>query len=80
MPEKKKHDINWFFACGKPWYQKWWVWLIALAIILAVPFAINESYKAGKGYQTLWEAKDVLSFYGSFLAFLGTIALGALAL
>lgn len=80
MPEKKKHDINWFFACGKPWYQKWWVWLIALAIILAVPFAINESYKAGTGYQTLWGAKDVLSFYGSFLAFLGTVALGALAL
>ncbi len=51
---------------------------------LSVPFLINELYKLGsvigRRYHTLWEAKDVLSFYGSFLAFLGTVALGALAL
>ncbi|MGF7060780.1 hypothetical protein [Brassicibacter mesophilus] len=51
---------------------------------LSIPFLINELYKfgyaTGKAYHTLWEAKDVLSFYGSFLTFLGTAALGALAL
>lgn len=51
---------------------------------LSISFLINEIYKLGirieNGYYTLWEAKDVLSFYGSYLAFLGTIALGSLAL
>ena len=51
---------------------------------LSIPFLINELYKlgseTGKGYYTLWEAKDVLSFYGSFLSFIGTMALGGLAL
>lgn len=26
---------------------------------------INESYKVGRGYITLWNASDVLSYYGS---------------
>lgn len=51
---------------------------------LSIPFLINESYKLGsitaKGYYTLWEAKDELSFYGSLLAFLGMVSLGGLAL
>lgn len=53
---------------------------------LSVPLIINEFYKLGANtgiqyeYVTLWQAKDVLSFYGTFLAFLGTVALGAIAL
>lgn len=53
-------------------------------VIVSIPFIINESYKLGyeteKVYSTLWEAKDLLGFYGSFLSFLGTVSLGALSL
>jgi hypothetical protein len=64
--------------------EKWknikWKWplIILILFILAfgVPIGINESYKLNKGYLTLWNASDVLSFYGNFLAFCGTVALG----
>jgi len=81
---KNKKDIKWFFAMGKPWYMKWWLWLCMLIIVLSIPIIINELYKfgnsTGRGYITLWDAKDALAFYGSFLAFIGTISLGVLAL
>ena len=56
--------------------------IIGSVVLLAgiIPFLINESYKFGKWYITLWEAKDVLSFYGAVLSFCGTVILGALAL
>lgn len=55
-----------------------------LVVALTIPILINELYKIGlktdSGYVTLWEAKDALAFYGSFLSFVGTVALGMLAL
>lgn len=81
---KSKKDLKWFFAIGKPWYMKWWLWLCTLIIVLAIPFIINELYifgdSTGRGYFTLWEAKDALAFYGSLLAAIGTIALGIVAI
>lgn len=64
----------------KPWYKKWWVWVLA-ALILAfvVPCIINELYKREAGYLTLWGADDVLGFYGAFLSFVGTFVLGLAA-
>lgn len=69
-----------------PWYEKWWVFLLGvvmIAIIIAIPFIINETYKYGltseNPYITMWGAEDVLSFYGSFLAFIGTVSLGLVA-
>lgn len=55
--------------------------VISIIGILAfcIPIIINELYKAEKGYVTMWEAADVLSFYGSFLSFLGTVILGIVA-
>ncbi len=67
----------------KPIYKKQWLIssiVIAIAIIVAAPFIINETYKSGKGYVTLWDASDVLSYFGTALTFIGTIILGALAL
>lgn len=68
-------------------YKKTFVWFgfsSILILIITIPSLINEIYKLGYKiknlYFTLWEAKDVLSFYGSFLSFLGTVILGALAL
>ena len=55
--------------------------IIAVIVLftLIIPFLINESYKVGKGYVTMWEASDVLSFYGSYLSFFGTLVLGIVA-
>lgn len=64
----------------KKWYLKWWIWLIIVVVALIIPIIINELYKTGKGYVTLWGASDVLAFYGSFLSFIGTIILGVVAM
>lgn len=44
---------------------------------------INETYKDGltseNPYITMWGAEDVLNFYGTFLAFIGTVSLGFVA-
>lgn len=50
--------------------------LIVGTVVIGVPIAINEFYKLG-GYVTLWEAADVLSYYGSILG--AFIAVGTLA-
>lgn len=61
--------------------RKWWFWtIVAIFMLFGVPAIINELYKLNKGYITLWGASEVLSFYGAVLSFIGTVALGALAL
>lgn len=59
---------------------KWWFYLIAFIISLVIPVVINEAYKVGKGYITLWNAADVLAFYGEYLSFVGTVVLGMVAI
>lgn len=52
-------------------------------MLLSVPCLINYLYILGKTnaiIKTVFDASDALSFYGSFLAFIGTVFLGALAL
>lgn len=60
--------------------SKWWFYLLLLIVTLAIPFAINELYKVDGGYITQWGAADVLSFYGSYLTFIGTVVLGIVAI
>lgn len=60
--------------------SKWWFYLILFIVTLIVPFIINELYKVGGGYITKWDAADVLSFYGSYLTFIGTVILGVVAI
>ena len=55
------------------------VFITVILIVLLIPIVINESYKIGKGYITIWGASDVLSFYGSFISFIGTVILGLVA-
>ena len=52
--------------------------LLALFLVFAVPIIINESYKANDGYVTMWEAADVLSYYGILLG--STVTICALIL
>lgn len=55
-------------------------WLILMVIVaIAGPIIINEAYKFGKGYTTMWDAKDMLSYYGAVLTFSGTVTLGLVA-
>lgn len=48
-------------------------WMVALLIAIVavltigIPFAINEAYKVGDGYVTMWGAESVLDYYGAIL-------------
>ncbi len=42
--------------------------LIGIALVIGIPFLINESYWDGKGYQTIWGATDVFLYYGTIIA------------
>lgn len=55
-------------------------WLILTVIgVFVIPLIINEAYKIGSGYTTLWSAADMLAFYGAVLSFAGTVTLGIVA-
>ena len=47
-----------------------------LFLTIGIPIIINECYKAG-GYITLWQAEDVLSYYGTILG--ATVSVAVLA-
>lgn len=55
--------------------------LAILVIVEAILFVImiNEQYKEGGGYITMWGAKEMLAFYGSVLSLTGTLFLGFIA-
>ncbi|HHX60816.1 MAG TPA: hypothetical protein GX707_08895 [Epulopiscium sp.] len=55
------------------------VFVLLLSFGVAIPVIINQSYKSNSGYITLWDAADVLSYYGSFSGAVGTIILGIIA-
>lgn len=50
-----------------------WIVLASLFFIVGVPITINEAYKIGTGYLTLWNAADVFSYYGTILGAGATI-------
>ena len=80
MQQKKKHDIKWFFAYGKPWYVKWWLWVLVVIIfdsLVAVPITINYAYMEGlklRSPNTAFSASDLLSLYATLLGALATIS------
>jgi hypothetical protein len=51
--------------------------IAVVAFIIVVPIIINELYKQGKGYETLWDARDVLLYLGNIV---GTIFIGVIAI
>lgn len=58
-------------------------YIILFIASLLIPFIINQLYKYGQNcghsYITMWDADDVLSFYGSYLSFFGSAVLGTVA-
>lgn len=56
----KKHFPTWIIITG--------IILISLLVVLGTPILINELYKNENGYLTMWEAKDMLSYFGMIIA------------
>ena len=58
--------------------KKIWKWLLlglgAVAILVGVPVLVNECYKVGNGYMTIWNAQDVLSYYGTVVGAVVAVA------
>jgi hypothetical protein len=48
--------------------------ILALLVIVGVPVAINEFYKVNSGYLTVWNGADMLSYYGTVLGAVVTVA------
>ncbi len=49
------------------------VTVIVLMLVIGIPLIINELYKMGPGYITVWSGADMLSFYGTMLGTGATI-------
>lgn len=54
--------------------------LCVLVVVFVIPIIINELFKIDDGYIVLWNADDVLNFYGAILSFIGATILGIIAL
>lgn len=52
----------------KPWIKWCLLGLEAFIALIGIPILINECYKAGGWYITIWEAADVLSYYGTVIS------------
>lgn len=79
-PRTIKDKMKYWFCVKKPLYRTWWLYppivLLFLVLVVGIPIAINEAYKVGEGYITMWGAADVLSFYAVILS--GIISISAL--
>ena len=66
----------------RPWYKTWWIWIVIgiFAILSIGPFIINLTNSCTQKNTTLWNEKDLLSYYGDALSFIGTVILSTLAL
>lgn len=51
----------------EPWIKWCLLGLLVIAALAGVPILINECYKVGVGYITIWNAADVLSYYGTIV-------------
>lgn len=49
--------------------------MLVAAILLVVlpPVVINEAYKKGEGYITVWTGSEFLAYYGTILGAVSTI-------
>lgn len=47
--------------------------VVALFFVIGIPFIINELYKTGNGYITMWGAEDVLAYYEAILGAVATV-------
>lgn len=57
----------------KKWIATLVIIVIILTLVFGIPLIINELYKKGPGYITVWDGADMLSFYGTMLGTGATI-------
>lgn len=80
MKRKRKWNPKKFFACGKPWYKKWWViFLLFFMVVVFIPWTINHVYMIGRDLEkqnTIFLASDLLTLYVGLLTFVGSLFLG----
>lgn len=69
----KKKDI-------RELHKKLSFWIVVFVLIVAVPIIIHELFKLVVPWGVLFEAQDVLIFYGSALAGLGAFYLGSITI
>lgn len=73
-PKKSKKIIN-----RIKHYRIALILISSIIAIICVPFFINELYKVGEGYLTVWSGNDVLAYAGTIISAIGTIVLGIIA-
>lgn len=64
------------YCAKKPWYRKWWIWMLGVGLTIIPPFFIHLAYMKGRTLKepnTFYSAGDCLSYYGTLLAALATI-------
>lgn len=54
--------------------------LLMLCLVVFGPILINESYKTNSGYITMWDASDMLSYFGVCVGAFSTVFLGIITL
>lgn len=54
--------------------------LVIIFLVFIVPIIINECYKLNKGYITVWNAEDVLNYYGTLLGAIVSVLLLAITI
>lgn len=54
--------------------------VVLIFLVFIVPIIINKCYKLDKGYITVWNAEDVLSYYGTLLEAIVSVSLLAITI
>lgn len=62
--KKLGREVSW------PWFKYTMIFII---VVFIIPLCINECYNRSGFIETLWDAKDVLVFYGTIVAACGTL-------
>lgn len=57
----------------KKWLIVLVVTIIILTLVIGIPLGINELYKEGPGYITVWDGANMLSYYGTLLGACGAV-------
>ena len=77
---KKKIESRGVQKKEKPWYKKWYIWVINTMtlgiVIFLIPIIINNAYMKGIKLtepNTVFSASDILMFYGSIISSVITI-------
>lgn len=64
----------------KKWFKYGFIPISIIVLIFIVPIIINECYKLDIGYITVWDAADVLNYYGIILGVIASVFLLAITI